>query len=177
MRNIFALFILVVFTSSVSADDRADKIKSLMEAQGLIELFEQQLEMGKAQGEQAGQQMMSQIISQLKPNEVFREEFQHAFTTFMSKLESPWGAEEIVSVWSQYYGSQFSNTELDELLKFYNSKIGQKEVKASKSAMQDFTNHFQKLGEPIMQTAVQEYIAELKQLSEKCNCAKNKNGL
>jgi hypothetical protein len=29
----------------------------------------------------------------------------------MSKIETPWSADEIVAVWSKYYGTQFSDKE------------------------------------------------------------------
>lgn len=172
MKKMAILTLLALIPISAIAEDRDAKIRALMEAQGLLGMFEEQLEMGKVQGEQVGQQMMSQLMSQLNPNEEFQEQFQQAFTSFMKKLQTPWAAEEIVDVWANYYGKHFSDSELDQLLKFYTSEIGKKEVAASKSALPEFTMHFQKLSEPLFQKATEEYISDLKQVAKSCNCAK-----
>lgn len=172
MKNLISIILLAVFPMFAMAGDKEDKIRQLMEAQGLLSMFESQLEMGKVQSEKAGKQMMDQLLSQINPNEEFQARFTAAFNNYMDKVTAPWGAEEIVSVWGQYYGQHFTEKELDSLVEFYTSPIGQKEVKASKSALTEFTVHFQKLGEPIFQKAAQEYIQELKLVAKECNCQK-----
>lgn len=172
MRKIFTLLVLGIVSFSAIADSREEKIKDLMEAQGLLAMFEDQMAMGKVQGEKVGKQMLDQVLSQINPNEEFQSRFTAAFNNYIGKVQSPWGAEEIVNVWSQYYGQQFTEQELNELLKFYTSPIGKKEVIASKFALTEFTVHFQKLGEPIFQQATQEYIQELKLVAKECNCKK-----
>lgn len=172
MKKVISIILLAVFPVCVMAGDKEDKIRKLMEAQGLLSMFESQLEMGKAQSEKAGRQMMDQLLSQINPNEEFQARFSAAFNNYMGKVTAPWGAEEIVSVWGQYYGQHFTESELDSLVEFYTSSIGQKEVKASKSALTEFNLHFQKLGEPIFKKAIQEYIQELKLVARECNCQK-----
>jgi hypothetical protein len=168
------LMISAFFSYSAMADDRSDKVKNLMEAQGLLSMFEQQLTSTKVQNEKMGEQIIQQILSQLNPNEKFQKQFKAAFLTFLKKIEAPWSADEIVAVWSKYYGSQFSDKELDQLVDFYTSDIGKKEVSASKIALTKFSEHFQALGEPIMKIAMQEYIDELKAAAKECKCAKSK---
>ena len=95
---------------------------------------------------------------------------------YAKKTSNQYTAEQIVEVWAEYYGKEFSIKELDELLNFYTSKIGKKEIVASRHALVNFTNHFQKLNEPVISTAMQEYIIEyiieLKMLAKECNCKK-----
>ena len=171
-RLCLSFIVCALFSFSVMADDRSEKVRSLMEAQGLLSMFEQQLAMGKVQNEAMGQQVIEQILSQLNPNEEFQVRFKAALLTFMKKVETPWSAKEIISVWGEHYGTQFSDKELNQLVDFYTSKIGKKEVSASKVALVKFTEHFQALGEPIMKKAMQEYIEELKITAKECNCAK-----
>ncbi|MEZ0122387.1 MAG: DUF2059 domain-containing protein [Candidatus Reddybacter sp.] len=175
MNKLYLSFIICAFFSfSAIADDRSGKVRSLMEAQGLLSMFEQQLAMGKVQNEKMGQQVIEQILAQYNPNEEFQVRFKAAFLTFMKEVEAPWSADEIVSVWGEYYGTQFSDKELDRLVDFYTSDIGKKEVSASKIALVKFSEHFQALGEPIMKNAMQKYIEELKITAKECNCAKEK---
>jgi len=143
-----------------------------MEALGLIEMFSQQIEMGKQQNEQVGLQMIDQMMSQINPSQEFQERFTLAFKKFMSKVAAPWGAEEIVGVWASYYGPGFTDLELDQLIGFYTSPLGKKDVKVSKEAMLSFSKHFQKAGQPIVEAATKEYISDLKLIAKECNCAK-----
>ena len=167
------IFILTLALSTIAfSNEKNDKIRVLMEAQGLLEMFEQQLAMGKIQNEKMGQQVIEQIMIQLNPSQEFQERFSTAFKKFIEKIATPYSAEKIVGVWAKYYGNEFTNEELDELIKFYTSKIGKKEISASKIAITKFTEHFQKLNEPLMKSAMQEYIAELKIVAKECNCAK-----
>ncbi len=172
MKKVFSVIVFCILPVFAMAGEKEDKIRLLMEAQGLLSMFESQLEMGKVQSEKVGTQMMDQLLSQINPNEEFQARFSEAFSNYMDKVTAPWGAEEIVNVWGQFYGQHFTEQELDELVKFYTSSIGKKEVKASKQALTEFTVHFQKLGEPIFQKATQDYISELKLVARECNCQK-----
>ncbi|PCJ34805.1 MAG: hypothetical protein COA75_12650 [Cellvibrionales bacterium] len=169
------LSILILFTTLSTfsfANDKNEKVRVLMEAQGLLSMFEQQLAMGEIQSEKMGKQVIDQIMAQLNPNQEFQNRFTAAFQTFMKKVANPYTAEQIVEVWSKYYGGEFASSELDKLIDFYTSDIGKKEVSASKVAITKFTEHFQTLNEPLMKSAMNEYISELKIAAKECNCAK-----
>lgn len=172
MKNILLAFLLAAFPLGTLADTKSEKLKSLMEAQGLLSMFEEQLTIGEEQSKVYGQQMLDQILSQMDPNEEFQKRFSNAFNSFMSEISTPWGAEEIVAVWGDYYGKHFTEKELEELHNFYTSELGKKEVVASKISLTEFTLHFQKLGEPIFQKATQKYIQELKTVASECKCRK-----
>jgi hypothetical protein len=60
--------LLLAFVSSVClAQDRNSKIQSLMQAQGLLAMFEQQIAMGKQQARQQAGQIFDQMIGASKP--------------------------------------------------------------------------------------------------------------
>ncbi len=170
MKKAILMFLLAFFPAITMAGNKEDKIRQLMDAQGLTSMFESQLEMGKVQSEKVGRQMMDQVLSQINPNEAFQARILAAFDKYMEKVSAPWESEEIVSVWGQYYGQHFTEDELESLIEFYTSPLGQREVKASKSALVEFTLHFQKLGEPVYREATQEYIEELQLVAKECNC-------
>lgn len=173
MFRIFVICILTtIFSTPVWADEKSERIKTLMEAQGLLSTFEQQLAMGKVQNEKMAEQVIDQLITQLNPKPEFKARFTSAFQSFIKKVSNQYTADQIIEVWAKYYGKEFSIEELDQLLNFYTSKIGKKEIEASKVASVSFTNHFQKLNEPFLTNAMQEYIAELKLVAKECNCAK-----
>jgi hypothetical protein len=172
MKKLCCITLFALISLGVNANDRDTKLKTLMEAQGVLEMFESQMEMEKVQNMKMGQQMLSEMFSQISPNEEFQVRFSNAYNSYLQKVQLPWGVEEIVKVWGQYYGKNFTDKELGQLTEFYTSPLGRKEVAAGKSALPEFSMHFQKLGEPIFTKAIQEYISEIKLLAEKCNCQK-----
>jgi hypothetical protein len=169
MKNVLLLIVLLS-SSLIIAGERDGKIRQLMEAQGLLQTFEQQLQLGRQQSQQQGRDMLNQFMTQLNPTPEFAERFEKAFNSFMSKVETPWTADEIVEVWAKHYGEHFSNTELDQLLAYYTSPLAQKEVIASRQALVGFSNHFIQEGKPIAEKALSEFIAEMKIIAKECNC-------
>lgn len=168
----YFLCVLLLFPGMVYADQRTEKIEALMRAQGLLEMWKQQIDYGKVEGEKQARQMIDQVLSQLNPNEEFKARFEKAFMNFIGKLQDNWTAQEIVDVWTKYYGLHFSDEELDKLVLFYTSDIGKKDVMATKSAITEFSAYFQKESTPIMEKATNEYIAELRLVAKDCNCKK-----
>jgi hypothetical protein len=166
----FVLLLVLISSSFAIAGEREEKIRQLMEAQGLLQTFEQQLELSRKQNQEQGRDMLDQFMAQLNPTPEFSERFEKAFNSFMSKLETPWTAEEIVEVWAKHYGEHFSNAELDQLLSYYKSPLAQKEVIASRQALVGFSNHFMQEGKPIAEKALSEFIAEMKVIAKECKC-------
>jgi hypothetical protein len=168
----YLLCVIVLVPSLTYADPRTEKIEALMRAQGLLEMWQHQIDYGKVEGEKQGKQIISQMLAQLNPNEEFKARFEKAFFNYIGKLQDNWTAQEIVDIWAKYYGPHFSDEELDELVSFYTSSIGKKDVAATKSAMTEFTAYFQKENKPIIEKATNEYIAELQLVAKECNCKK-----
>lgn len=172
MKNFFCIILLISISTVVNAKDRGEQIKTLMEAQGLVEMFENQVKIAEAQGGKMGYQIMQRMLSQVDPNDKFMSRFKAASDDLMKKLKLPFGANEIISAWGDYYGKKFSDDELNQLIEFYTSPLGKKEVLASRLAVVEFTKHFQKLSEPIFKSAIQGYVEELKVIAKECNCKK-----
>lgn len=171
MRNVIGT---IIFTLSFQAlaDVKAEKIERLMEALGLVETWTQQIEHGKEYNRKVSQQIMDQMLSQLTPNEEFRQKFMAAADSFIKNTESPWTAEKIVSVWAGYYGPNFTEGELDQLIEFYSSALGQKDIQVTRKAMKSFSEYFEEANQPIVQRATHEYVEQLKNIATQCNCAK-----
>jgi hypothetical protein len=174
LKRQLIVLLISVMPFCVFADTQTEKVKTLMEALGLIDMWGTQIQSGKAQSKKMGQQALDQMMAQLKPNETFKKRFVDAFNNYMKKLESPWSAQEIVDVWAKYYGPNFTEEELDQLIEFYTSDLGKKDVAVSKQAMVKFTEHFQKESQPILEKATREYIEELKIVASECKCQKKK---
>jgi predicted secreted protein len=85
MRRLIVVLV-ILFSSVAAAEDRSEKIKRLMEVQGLIQTFEQQLALGRKQSDEQGRAMLDQMMASLTPSPEFTERFDQAFQSFMAEL-------------------------------------------------------------------------------------------
>ena len=171
LRKIF-LVVLVFLSFNALADSKTEKVEVLMRTLGTLDLWKNQLEMARAQNQKMGRDMIEQLMAQLNPTDEYRAKFEQAFNGYLAKVVTPWTAEEIVKVWADYYGSGFTEDELDQLISFYSSPLGQKDIDVSRDATIKFSKHFQDIGEPIQKKATSEFIEELKIIAKQCNCRK-----
>lgn len=169
--KLFAL-IFVCWSGLSNADARTEKVRELMDAQGMLDMWTQKIDLSKQQNAKYGQQMLDQMFSQMNPDEKFKGRFKAAFNKFMSSLEDRWTPAEMVDVWAKYYGAGFTDAELDQLVSFYTSPLGQKDVRVSKEASISFSKYFQDAMQPIMESATAQYIKDLKLIAMECKCAK-----
>lgn len=163
---------LILFSSSSFAESQSDLVERLVKAQRLTELWEEQMQAGKLAGQQQAEQMLSQILSRLNPNDTFKNRFSDAFNNFLVKLESPWSAAELTAIFASYYGPQFSDEELIALAEFYESKLGQKEIESARFAITKFSEELQAKSQPILESAMNGYLDELRIIVKDCNCTK-----
>lgn len=164
--------LLLIFSTTCVAGDRTEKVRALTEAQGLVQMFEQQLEAGKLQGRQQAQRILDQFMAQLKPTKEFEARFRSAAQDFHNSLENSWSAQEIVEVWAKAYGSYFTDQELDQLVLYYTSPLGKKDVLSSQEAMPELNNHFVSLSKPIIERATNDFIQRLQLIAKECRCRK-----
>ena len=171
MRHILLIVFMVIPALAV-ADERMDKIATLVKAQGLLGMWQQQIDSGRLEGEKQAHSMIEQAMLHLSPDEQYKKRFEQALTHFIEKAQGDWTAEQIVEVWAQYYGPKFSDRELDQLIAFYTSEVGQKDIAATKETLAEFTLHVQKRNQPIMEGAFKGYVSELKTIAKECMCPK-----
>jgi len=169
LKCIFASVILA-FSVSAMATDRTEKIRSLMEAQGLNTTFDQMFRSGQEQGRKQAKEMLAQLMEGLNPPDQVKRQFQVAVDQFLADLQPPWGPKEIVEAWAQFYGPNFTDEELDQLLAFYASPLAQKEVVSSRRAVNDFLAGFQEKYKPIRDHATAVYIQNLQTIVRDCKC-------
>jgi hypothetical protein len=161
-----------VVCAAASAADRSEKIRELMEAQGLVETFQQQLKAGREHTRKMADEMVGKVLSSLNPPVEFQVKFRDAARDFIVAAQAPWTARDIVEVWGKYYGAKFSDEELDQLLKYYRSPLGQKDALAAREALIPYTTEFQARYKPILDKAMQQFLNRLQAISKECNCKK-----
>lgn len=164
--------VMALAAMSVNADERTDKIRSLMEAQGLVSMFDQEIQLGKENGRKQADQMIAQIMASLNVNKDYNAKLKAAANDFIVALQPPWTAQDVVDEWATIYGAHFTDAELDQLLAFYTSALAQKEVVVSREALMPFTQHFEELYKPVMERETKKLVERLQQIEEECRCKK-----
>jgi hypothetical protein len=101
----------------------------------MVESIEQLISSGRIQGRLQADRMLGQILNGTNPPDAIKDQFKKASSEFAVAMEPPWNSKEFVDVWYGYYGTHFTDEELDQLLSNYTSPLGQKEVKVSREAM------------------------------------------
>ena len=171
MRVPFLIFLLLMSTACF-AQDRNAKVRTLMEVQGLLAMFQQQMDAGKQQGQDQAKQMLDQVMNGLNPPQEFKVRLRRAADEFIAALETPWTAQEIVDVWAKSYATSFTDKELDQLLAFYTSPLGKKDIAASHKAMPVLTSHLAGRSKPVVERATAKYVADLQLIVKECKCRK-----
>lgn len=171
MKWSIIVFTAVLFFPSLAFSEgtRAEKVEALMQAQGVLEMWQQQIDQGREDSREMGTQIFAQMKSQLNPNDIFMDRLEGAFNRFIEKAATPpWTARDITDTWAKYYGEKFSDDELDQLIAFYSSDIGQKEVLSSKEALVEFGADFKAKNLKFTESILQDYINDLRMIVSEC---------
>jgi hypothetical protein len=163
MRRLLLSMVLVLVSLPAGAANRAQTLEALLEAQGIFDLWQRRLIIERAENEKLARQAMDQILARIEPDQEFTQQAQFAISNFLTKAQHPWTVQEIVAAWGKAYAKDFSDEELERLLDFYASELGQKEVSASQAASLSVSQLFQEKAEPVRQQALEELIVTLQE--------------
>lgn len=171
-RRLLVFILASAFVSAASAEDRNAKVRALMDAQGLLTTMQQQLAAGRERGRAIAHQMMDNALKDLAPDAATRDKMTTAANQFIDEVQNPVTAADIVAIWSDVYGSKFTDAELDGLLAYYQSPLGQKEVQVSRQGLTVLSERIQAAYKPVMDKAVANYVGRLKAIVVECHCTK-----
>jgi hypothetical protein len=166
------LAIALVLSVQVTADEsvRQAKIAKVLEAQGLLQMFQQQIEQSKSQASDAGKDIYRTILREGGIEEGQENpKLEQVFTQYIERCSTMFTADEFVEIWSRFYGNDLSEAELDELLAFYTSPVGKKDVAASQAAMIGFSQVVGTESQKRVNNSIGQLIADLKAATETAN--------
>ncbi len=173
MRCLSILVTLFCLCINANADTKSEKVAELVEAQGLLDLWAAQIERGQEFSRVQEQTIVDQLLSRLNPNEEFRQRFYSAIREFKEAMAATWTAEYMVEIYSSFYGPHFSEAEVDELIAFYSSNLGQKHVRSTRMTTAEFGEFFKNrfLDQPRVDH-VSKFSDQMRLIARECNCAK-----
>ncbi len=168
------LIVLLTISQLALAQTREQKIKNLLEMLGSISLYEQQMEESRVQIREWGKLQFKKSLTNLEPSPEFKEKFDRSFAKYLDTALTPLGTEQLNDAWSQAYAEKFTDAELDQLMAFYTSKIGQRDIVVSHEAYTEFYSYVANVSRSSIDKAVNDFSEELKQLIKDCNCKKSR---
>jgi hypothetical protein len=172
LRAVLLALLAYGIGSSAVAEARSEKIKRLMEAQGLLQMFEQQQDMGRVQLRQQADDMLEAMLKVNQPARPFMDRLRASYDELIAALQPRWSPQEFVDVWAHHFGSHFTEAELDQLIAHYHSPLGRKEVQANQKALGPFTMHFAQKYGPVMEQAMTAYAERVQGILRECDCRK-----
>lgn len=155
----------LLLSAHTHADEtaRQAKIAQIVEAQGLQQMFQQQLDQSKTAAADLGKNLYRKILAESGINEGQENpKLEQVFTKYLERCASMFSAKELVATWSTFYGKDLSENDLDKILAYYKSPVGKKDVLASQVAMAGFSQVMAVEGEKRMHASIGQLMTDLK---------------
>jgi len=137
------LTLLLAFSlSSAALADEASKKEKLdrfVEAIGLKQSFAESIAAQREQTKKAVEPTMRQILDDsLAQDPAIRARFEKVFHDYLDTAMSAYNAEQMSASYGALLGKHLSEGDIEELLKFYTSDLGRKEVAATRQALAEY---------------------------------------
>ncbi|MDR2881046.1 MAG: DUF2059 domain-containing protein [Azoarcus sp.] len=164
MKKMLILFALAL-SVHVHADEasRQAKVAQIVEAQGLQQMLQQQLDQSKEFAVKAGEDtyrrlLLESNLGEGKENPALKQ----VFAKYMERCATLFTAKELVAMWSAFYGKDLSEAELDKILTYYKSPEGKKDVRASQIAMVGFSLAMNAESQKRLNESINQLIVDMK---------------
>ncbi|MDR2208509.1 MAG: DUF2059 domain-containing protein [Azoarcus sp.] len=164
MKKILVFFALVLSTH-VHADEasRQAKIAQIVEAQGLHQMLQEQLDQSKALAAEIGRDTFRKMLLEIGIAEGEETKaLEQVLVEFNERCAVMFSAKELVAMWSAFYGKDLSEADLDKILAYYKSPTGKKDVRAAQIAMVEFSKAMNAEGQKRLNESIEQLISDLK---------------
>jgi hypothetical protein len=155
-----------LFAAPGEEDSKTSKITELVQLQGLTRMMEQT----KAASREAATQMVRSMTDKMFvqfpniPPET-RAAIEAASKQFLSEVDNGFDQNDAVRAWGRFYSQGLTEKELDAIVAYYRSPIGQKDVRASQAALPQFQKYMAEKRTAAMNSAVANYTAALREIA------------
>lgn len=165
------LALAVLLAGSIAhADDatKSAKIARIVEAQGLQQMFQAQMDQGLVTAREVGREVVRRMAQEAGMSQAdAAAKLEPVFQRYLERCATMFTAKELVDLWTDAYGRDLSERELDQILAYYRSPVGRKDVAASRSAMGGFTQAVNAIGKQRFDASLGQLIADLKTAMQK----------
>jgi hypothetical protein len=154
------------FTAWGDEDSKTAKIAELARLQGLARMMEQ----SKAAGREAATEMVRSMTDKtfaqfpnMPPEK--RAAVEAASQQFLAEVDNSFDHDDAVRAWGRFYSQGLTDQELDAIVAYYRSPVGQKDVQASQSALPQFQKYMAEKRTVAMKAVVADYTAALQRIA------------
>ena len=167
---ILCLSLLCVSGTHVArADDssRAAKIAELMKLTGVAQIVAESNVAGRAAARKTVQSMTDSMLAQfpeIPPDK--RARIEGAAQQFLRDVDTGFDQDDAARAWGRFYSESLTESELDAILAYYRSPVGQKDVSASRAALPQFQHYMLEQRRAVLNAAVANYTAALRNIAD-----------
>ena len=156
-------------TPVARADDssRAAKIAELMKLTGVAQIVAESNVAGRAAARKTVQSMTDSMLAQfpdIPPDK--RTRIEGAAQQFLRDVDTGFDQDDAARAWGRFYSESLTETELDAILTYYQSPVGQKDVSASRAALPQFQHYMLEQRTAVLNAAVANYTAALRNIAD-----------
>jgi hypothetical protein len=145
-------------TEVFAQENREALIRQIVEVQGVNKMFEEQYAQQRDTMTAQAKQMYAQMMASVGEKE--SKKSREIFMRLMSKSSEMIAVSEMTNRWISHYGTNLSDQDLKNILAYYKTEIGRKDIAATQLAMKPFTawllSESQKRGEQLTVEFMQE---------------------
>jgi hypothetical protein len=144
---------------------RAAKVAELMRLTGLAQMLAESKLAGQAAARKMIQSMSEQMFAKfpaIPPEE--RARIEGAGQQFQRDIDDGFDQDDAVRTWGRLYSENLTDADLDAILAFYRSPVGQKDVSATAAALPQFQRYVVEKNNAVMNAAVANYTAALRSI-------------
>ena len=157
----------ILFPQLANADEasRNKLIFDIIQAQHIEQSFQQAIDQSRELGKQVANDIAAKLIQgkeDVSPGD--RDKLEAILQKHMERCSTMWKPEELTNIWAKNYGAGLSEKELKQILAYYQSPIGQRDVASMQKTMQLYTNTVSTEGRNKLETVTNQLIEELNQL-------------
>jgi hypothetical protein len=155
-----------LFAAPGEEDSRTSKIAELVQLQGLTRMMEQTKAAGRETATRMVRSMTDKMFVQF-PNIPAgkRAAVEAASKQFLSEVDRSFDQGDAVRAWGRFYSEGLTEQELDAIIAYYRSPVGQKDVRASQAALPQFQKYMVEKRTAAMNGAVANYTAALREIA------------
>lgn len=149
-------------SSSFAQDTRVELIERISAAQGVTDMFEQQIAQQQKSLQGYGAKLINDAVIQNggQPS----DQDKAVFERFVGRAARIFTAKELSAKWVENYGARLSTDDLREILKYYESPVGKRDAAASQAAMAAFSEWMANEAQTRTTALVSELLKELQQI-------------
>jgi hypothetical protein len=165
----FALALVLAIPAYAADDVRQRKLDELMRTIKLQDMFEQQIASSRASYVAFGRKIFAQFQEQMTPiaDPAQKAKMDSVLQRYIERASVLWKAEDLAAVWSERFGRELTDDDLEQILAFYRSPVGPKVVAANQAANIVLTEFVNAQSQERLRAAIQQLAADLREAAGK----------